>query len=75
MVLLFLCCFPHLALNPPCFFVSLFLVFLGVLVCVCVCVCVFLVWFRWLFSFENGLACVLLVVRIRQPYFILKDVL
>ena len=72
MVLLFLCCFPHLALNPPCFFVSLFLLFLGVLGCVCVCFSglvsfvlsvLRMAWFVF-FSCEN-----------KTNLFILKDVL
>ena len=44
-VLLYLCCFPHLALHPPGFCLFGF----GFLGCFGVCVCVFLVWFRLFF--------------------------
>ena len=66
-VLLFLCCFPDLALNPPCFLLVCFW-FSWVFWCV-------FFWFGFVcsFSFENGWVCVF-VVRIRQTCFILKDV-
>ena len=71
-VLLFLCCFLHLALNLSCCFFVFGFWFLGILGCVFFSGLVFVC---FLLSFENGLVSVCLFsFENKTNLFILKDV-